>query len=221
MELDDFKASWKASQETVINQQKLSIDKLEQIMTRTTSALKEIQKRNDYWYKLGTTVCTALIVILLVDLVIFYFAAGRENFFREKLLPVIIMLVFAVTTIWIYRRQQQIFDVPVNENIKETLHKMLTDFKRFYFLYISVYSVLFPVYFYALMVFFSAGIGKLADQNITIKHIADRLSLSVTNKAELCIGLAIICLIISHLFYKAKYFRYIKILQLNLKELEA
>jgi Ca2+/Na+ antiporter len=221
MELDDFKANWNTSQQAAINQQKLSTDKLDKLMTHSTTALQEIQKRNNYWYKLGMPIFSALIIILLVEMVIFYFVPGKDNVFREMLLPVSIMLVFAVVSMWIYKRHQQIFDVDVSENLRETLRKTVTDFKRFYILYILVYSVLFPAYFYALITFFTGMMRRAGAHDTFIRNTTESLSLSIPHMIALCISLTIVALLINHWYYRVKYFKYIKILQLNLKELDA
>jgi hypothetical protein len=220
MELDDFKASWNASQEEDINKQKLSTDKLEQLMKHSNSALQQIQKTNDYWYKTGVTVCTTLIAILLVEVALSLFVPDMKKSFGQSLWPILVMMVFALTTIWFYKRQQQIFAVEFNNNIKEALSKVVTDFKRFYVLYMAVYSVLFPVYIYAIFALLLGTVGKAGNAAPHINHIVNRFSLSGTGSIAVCVGLSIVCLLLSHWYYKVKYFKYIKILKLNLKEID-
>jgi hypothetical protein len=221
MELDDFKASWNASQEKDINKQKLSTDKLEQLMKNSGDALQQIQKTNDYWYKTGTTVCTVLIGILLVELILSLLVLGAKKSFGQSTWPVLVMVVFAFVSIWFYKRQQQIFDVKLDTNIKEALSKTLTDFKRFYILYMATYLVLFPLYFYALITLVAGTVFKPGNTALHVDYVSRWLTLSNTGMAEVCIGTSVVFLLLSHWYYRIKYFKYINILQTNLKELEA
>lgn len=221
MELDDFKASWNASQEKDINKQKLSTDKLQQLMENSDSALQQIQKTNNYWYKTGTTICTMLIGILLVELLLSRIVPGGKESFGQSLWPVLVMMIFALVSMWFYKRQQQIFDVKLDTNIKEALSKTLTDFKRFYILYMAVYLILFPLYFFALITLVAGTVFKPGNTALHVDYISRWLTLSSTGMAEVCIGASVVGLLVSHWYYRVKYFKYIKILQTNLKELEA
>ena len=202
MELDEFKLHWNAIQQKEIEEQKLTNETLNNLIMKTTSTLAEIQKTNAFWNKSGTAICASLIGILVVNLAISFFVPKYDQTYSQSVIPVIVMIVFAATSIWCYKRQQQIFDIRTDENLKEVLTKTLADFKRFYLLYNLIYIVLFPAYYYAFIVLFWGF-----------------LKISTINALFISTGLTVISFIINHWYYKVKYFSKIKILKDTLDEL--
>ncbi len=202
MELDEFKLHWNTIQQKEIEEQKLTNETLDKIIMKTTNTLAEIQKTNAFWNKFGTAMCGALIAILAINLVVSYFVPVYDQTYRRSVIPVMVMIVFAAASIWFYKRQERIFDIRADENLKEVLTKTLADFKRFYLLYNLVYIVLFPAYYYAFIALFMSS-----------------LKISTTYSLLICIGLTIISFIINHWYYKVKYFGKIKILKDTLDEL--
>jgi hypothetical protein len=202
MELDEFKSYWNNIQEKEIEKQKLSTEKLNQMMMKTINTLNEIQQRNAFWNKLGAGVCSALIVVLLINLALSYLIPNHDPTFRKSIIPVLIMIVYSIATIWFYKRQEQIFNVNTNENVKETLTKILADFKRFYILLNVAYLFLFPAFYYAFIKLF---MSYWVTSTYTIIWI--------------CAVVTILSFIINHWYYHLKYFKKIKVIEDNLSEL--
>ena len=202
MELDEFKLHWNTIQQKEIEEQKLTSETLDKMIMKTTNALAELQKTNAFWNKTGTAICGALIGILALNLVISFFVKAYDQSYSHSVIPVVTMMVFATASIWFYKRQERIFDIRTDENLKEVLTKILSDFKRFYMLYNLVYIVLFPAYYYAFIVFFLGF-----------------LKISTTNTLLICGGLTVISFILNHWYYHVKYFGKIKILKETLDEL--
>ncbi|MDB5133464.1 MAG: hypothetical protein JWP37_67 [Mucilaginibacter sp.] len=202
MELDEFKIFWSNIQQKEIEKQKLTAETLDTIIMKITNTLTEIQQRNAFWSKLGAGACGALIVVLLANLAMAYFIPHHSQIFGKSIMSVIIMVIFALTTVWFHKWLERIFIVNTNKSLKEVLTKMLADFKRFYLLYNIVYLFLFPAYYYAF-----------------IKLFLNRWILSPDTILLVCGGLTIISLMINHWYYKIKYFKKIKILKEDLNEL--
>ncbi|SHM75120.1 hypothetical protein [Mucilaginibacter sp. OK098] len=203
MELDDFKAHWNTIQQKEFKQQKHTPETLNPILMNATNTLGQLHERNVYWGKLGKVICTALIVMLLMILPGHYFFPDKNTTFSQAVIYVAIMIIYALVTIWVYKRQQNIFTIYRSENLKETLTKTIAEFKRFYVLMNVIYLFLYPVYFYAFLKLFINSYWAIPT-NIVLM---------------LCGALTIVSLIGSHIYYKIKYFKRIASLEADLAEL--
>jgi uncharacterized membrane protein YfcA len=206
MELDEFKAHWNSIQDNQLKQQKYTTEKLDHIIMNTTNTLNELQQKSISWNRIGKIIVTMMIGCFMIDLLLFYFLPNQGNMFSESLLYIAIMIIYGVVTIGIYEWQQQIFTMYDNENLKVTLRKTLSAFKRFYVVYNLIYFVLFPVYYYALIRFILL--------TVTIWKPSTNLILLISGL------LSIISLVGSHLYYKMKHGKKVKSLETNLRELE-
>lgn len=202
MELDDFKAHWNTIQQQELKQQKHTPETLNNIIMNATNTLGQLHEKNVYWNKLGKAICTILIIVLLLTLVGHYFFPNKGNTFGEAVIYVAIMIIYALITMWVYNRQQNIFTIYHSDNLKETLTKTIAEFKRFYVLMNVIYLFLYPVYFYAFIKLF-----------ITYWVIPTNVVLII------CGAFTIVSLIGSHIYYKIKYFRKIASLEADLAEL--
>lgn len=203
MELDDFKKYWNNIQDKEIEEQKYTTEKLDHIIMNTTNTLSELLNKSIYWNKLGKAICSMLIGALLFNLVIFYFIPRKSNTFLESLLYVAILIAYALITMWVGNKQQQIFSIYNGENLKDSLTKTLSAYKRYYIIFYLIYIVVFPAYFYAM-----------------IKLFFTYWALSTNTILIICSGGTLLALIGSHLYYRAKFAKKIKSLEINLKELE-
>ena len=208
MELDEFKSQWNKIQEKEIEKQKLTTETLDKIIMKTSTTLTEIQQRNAYWSKLGKAVCSALIVVLLINLAMSYFMSylvpTHSQIFNWSITSVIIMIIFAIVSMRFYKWLEEIFIININENLKEALARMIQNFKKYYLIYNIVYIFLFPAYYYAF-----------------IKLFMSYWAFSTGTILWVCGGLTIISFIINYWYYKIKYFKKIKALEDNLKELNS
>ncbi|MDB5090939.1 MAG: hypothetical protein JWR09_4933 [Mucilaginibacter sp.] len=202
MELDDFKAHWNTIQQQELKQQKHTPETLNNIIMNATNTLGQLHEKNVYWNNFSKVICKILIVFLLIILVEHYFFPHKEITFGETTIYVAIMIIYAVITMWVYKRQQNIFTIYHSENLKETLTKTIAEFKRFYVLMNVIYLFLYPLYFYAFIKLF-----------ITYWAIPTNIVLIV------CGALTIASLIGGHIYYKIKYFRKIESLEADLAEL--
>jgi hypothetical protein len=211
MELDEFKTYWKTIQDKEFTQQKLTKEKLDQIVMETAQTLELLQSKSTYWIKsnrinirkLRIFVIPFLLIILMNAFSMHGETAGAlATYIGSSITYLGIILMHYFTTVWIFRRQQEIFTCNNAENLKETLTKTISDFKRFYMKFNIIYLFLYPIYFYSVI--------KL----ITF-WTPPQKTLLLT-----CALLTIVTLVISHLLYKLKYSDKIKSLKANLKELE-
>jgi hypothetical protein len=213
MELDEFKTYWNTIQNKEFTQQKLTKEKLDQIIMKTANTLDYLQKDSDGWIKKNESNLKMLKGILipfsLIILVKASFMAGKTNSIGESLTYVgtslayiTIILIHYFITVWTFKRQRQIFTLNNSGNLKETLTKTIADFKRFYIRFNIIYLFLYPVYFYSVI--------KLITYWTPSTNI-----LLIT-----CALLTIVTLALGHLLYKLKYSNKIKLLEANLKELE-
>ncbi|MDB5118057.1 MAG: hypothetical protein JWQ79_3549 [Mucilaginibacter sp.] len=205
MELDEFKTHWKGIHDNELKQQKYTTEKLDHIIMNTTNTLGELRKKSIYWSKFGKISGALLIVVYLIDMFLFYFLPNQGNKFSESLLYGAIISVYAMVTIGTTEWQQQIFTMYDNENLKATLKKTLSAFKRFYIVCNLISFVLFPVFYYAAIKFFFLS--------WPIKPSANFILL-------ICGLLTIVSFLGSRLTYKMKTGKRIKTLEMNLRELE-
>jgi hypothetical protein len=211
MELDEFKTYWKTIQDKEFNQQKLTKEKLDEIVMETAQTLELLQSKSTYWIKSNRINIRKLRIFVIPFLLIILMNAFSMNgetawalatYVGSSIAYLGIILMHYFTTVWIFRRQQEIFTCNNSESLKETLTKTIGDFKRFYIRFNIIYLFLHPIYFYSVI--------KL----ITF-WTPPQKTLLLT-----CALLTIVTLVISHLLYKLKYSDKIKSLKANLKELE-
>ncbi len=217
MELDEFKTYWNTIQDKEFKKQKLTTEKLDQIIMKTTETLDYLQKKSAYWSKVSKVnkpmsqiLMGMLIPFSLIILVKASFMAGKTNsigasltYVGTSLIYMAIIVIYCYVTVWVFKRQLQIFTVNNSENLKETLRKTITDFKRFYVKFNIIYLFLYPMYYYAV-----------------IKLIIITWTPSTNNILLTCALLTIASLALGHLYYKLRYFNKVKLLEANLKELE-
>jgi hypothetical protein len=203
MELDDFKAHWNRIQEKELSKQKYTPETLNRIVMNTTNTLTEMQKKNAFWNNMAKAICPMLLVILVIFIPISYFIPNKQHTFTEALIYIAIMATFAWITLWMYDRQEKIFKIYNSENLKETLQRTIAEFKKFYITFNVVYIFLYPLYYYSMF-----------------KLLITYWVLPTQTLLLICGGLSIISLIAGHIYYKITYFKRIRTLQADLKELE-
>lgn len=214
MELDEFKTYWNSIQDKEFKKQKLTKEKLDQLIMKTTETLDYLQKKSAYWAntnKFNTQMFMGMLIpFSLIILVKAYLLAGKINsiwasltYVGTTLAYMAIILIFCLVTIWVLKRQHQIFTLNNSENLKETLTKTITDFKRFYVKFNIIYLFLYPVYYYSV-----------------IKLMITYWTPSTNMILLTCGILTIVSLLGGHLYYKIKYFNKIKLLEANLEELD-
>jgi hypothetical protein len=199
MELDELKSSWDNLQQ---QQKQLSDNSIHQIMMTTTNTINQLQQKNKFWNDFAKVICPILIVMVLINVAISYFDPARHSGTPASITYALIMILFAVVTLYMYQRQELILNSYNPGNLKDSLAKTVKDFKRFYLIYTLTYLVLYPAYFYAvikLLLFFF----HLSQRNILIT----------------CAVLSVVCLAASHIYYKLTYFKKLKSLEADLKEL--
>ena len=204
MELDEFKKHWNSIQDKELEQYKHSTQTLDHIIMNTTNTLDELKQKSVFWNKFSKMACTFLICGLLLNLGVSYFIPNRRSTFWESVLYAAMLIGYALVTLWAANRQQQIFSIYNSGDLKETLRKTLSAFKRHYILINFISLFIFPAYFYAMIKLFFFNWGLSANMILMI-----------------CVGGTVITLVSSHLYCKMKYGNKIKELEANLNELEA
>jgi len=205
MELDEFKVYWQKIQEQENEQQKHTPETLKQLIMKTTNTLSEIQRKNIFWNNFAKAVCPALIAILLVNLGINYFLPSSitGHSFLQAIPWVIIMVVFAIITMWASKKNEEIFNIDTTKNLKETLTKAISNFKRFQIVSNAIYLFLFPAYYWAFIKLLLNPYLKLTDHTTLWT----------------CIVLTIVSYIANFWYYMAKFHKRFKSMEANLKEL--
>jgi len=207
MELEEFKTHWKGIHDNELKQQEYTTEKLDHIIMNTTNTLGELQKKSTYANKRAKITGALIIGLFLIDLLLFYFLPNQGNRFSESLLYVAIISLTFIVNIGIYEWQQQIFTMYDNENLKVTLKKTLSAFKRFYIICNLISLVLLPLYFYASIKFMLVSLSIIWNPS--------------ANFILLMCGLLTIVTFISNLLtYERKHGKQIKALKVNLRELE-
>jgi len=201
MELDELKEDWNKLQQ---EQKELSIHAINQIIMNTNTTINELQQKNRYWNNLGKVIFPMLIVVLIINVIIGYFVPKPHTTFLSSVSYALIMIIFAVVSMYMYRWQEIILAYYNAGDLKASLSKTIKDFKRFYLLYNLTYLVLYPAYFYAMF--------KLL-LNVVL-HLSDNTTLIS------CAILSILSIIASHIYYRPTYFKRIRSLEADLKELD-
>lgn len=191
-------------QEQEAEQQKHSTQTLENIIMKTMATLEELQKKNAYWNSFGKAVCSALIAVLLVELAIVYFVPLEGHTFARSLPWVTVMILFAIVTMWMGNRLEQIFNVDTSKTLKESLTKTIADYRYTYRLWYIVYLFLFPAYFCAMIKLF----------------LNPYWVLSTATTIWVCMVLTVLAFAGNYWYYKSKYDNRIKMLEENLKDLD-
>ena len=213
MELDEFKTYWNTIQDKEFKKQKLTKEKLDQIIMKTTETLDYLQKKSAYWSKINKfnpqRYKGMLIPISLIILVKVFLLAVKSNtigafltYLGMSLTYIVIIVIFSLANKWTFKRQQQIFTFNDRGNLKETLTKTITDFKRFYVKFNIIYLLLYPMFYYAVI------------------KLVTYWTPSTNTLLLTCVLLTVVTLAISHLLYKVQIINKIKLLEANLKELE-
>jgi hypothetical protein len=213
MELDEFKTYWNTIQDREFTQQKLTKEKLDEIVMETADTLDYLQKKSTYWIRVNKSntkmLKGMLIPFSLIILVKAASMASKTNsigasltYAGTSLAYIAIILLHYFVTTWAFERQRQIFTINDSENLQETLTRTVTGYKRFYLQFNIVYLFLYPFYFYSII--------KL----ITYWTPSTNIILLT------CALLTILSLALGHLLYKLKYSSKIKLLEAHLKELE-
>ncbi|EOR94742.1 hypothetical protein ADIARSV_2116 [Arcticibacter svalbardensis MN12-7] len=213
MELDEFKNYWKTIQDKEFTQQELTNEKLDQIIMKTTDTLDYLQKTSAYWIRTNNTnvqkLKGLLIPFLLVIILKAFLMADKTETIEAfainigtSLIYMAIILIHYFTTVWIFKRQQEIFTLNNTKNLKETVAKIIDDFTKYYVKFNIIYMFLYPAYFYSIIKF------------ITFWTPSTNILLLT------CALLTIFTLAIGHLLHILKYSDKIKSLKTNLKELK-
>ncbi|MGY3055749.1 glucan phosphoethanolaminetransferase (alkaline phosphatase superfamily) [Pedobacter sp. UYEF25] len=207
MELDEFKAHWKTIQDNEFQQQKIPSEKLKQIIMNTTDTLGHLHSKSAYWKKFGTATNQILLgmlavvsLIMLIKGIYLHRIAG----ILESVAYLTIMVIYCIVTIWVFKRQEQIFTIYSGDNVMVTLKQTISAFRRFYLMFNIIYLFLYPAYFYAVIKLF------LPYWHPSLQTIFITCALATS-----------ISLIGGHWYYKVKFFKKLKSLEENLKYLES
>lgn len=201
MELDEFKKNWGAARREVPNQGGATREAVERIIERNTSALGELREKSAFWNRIGGW-NAALLVLLAVGYLGWQYHRGLAGAALAGKLPLVAVLVgFALFSGWTYRRQEEIFSQNTDASSREVLGRTLAAFKHYYQFTNAVFLVISPVAFYA--VFEVPGIG-----------------LSFVTSSLASVALTGFSFLLRYWYYRAVFFRRIKLMEANLRELE-
>jgi hypothetical protein len=200
MELDEFKEDWNKLQR---QQEELSTDTINQIIMNTTITIHQMQQKNQYWNKLGKVIFPMLIVILIINVIVGYFALSPHTPMLSSVSYAFIMIVFAVISMRMYLWQEKILSYYNPGDLKASLSKTIKDFKRFYLLYNLAYLILYPAYFYAMLKLLLNVMLQLSESTILISSAV----------------LSVLSIITGHIYYRLTYFKRIRSLEADLREL--
>jgi positive regulator of sigma E activity len=104
---------------------------------------------------------------------------------------------------WVSRKNEQIFTIDTSKNLKETLIKAISDFKRFQILSNAIYLFLFPVYYCAMIKLFFVQYFTLTTPTII----------------WICAALTVLSFIANFWYYRVKFHTRFKSMEANLEEL--
>ena len=207
MELDEFKAHWNTIQDKEYQQQKISPEKLKQIIMNTTDTLGQMRSKSIYWRTISKLTIKILIAVLAAVFLIILIKGIYLHRLAEALTSMaylLILVLFCMVTAWVYKRQEQLFTINNSGNVKETLKQTITAFKRFYWMVNIVYLFLYPAYYYAV-----------------IKVLIPYWHPSPQTIFITCALATVISIIGGHWYYKVKFFTKLKSLEANSKLLES
>jgi hypothetical protein len=204
MELKEFKKIWNQELEkensTTINTSEI----LNAILMNANSLMGKLNSTTLYWWKLARNTFTLLILVLLLNIGMFFlFPHKFQNL--QNALPVYSTIgVFALSTLWIYYEKAKIFEVYDSNNLKQSIENVLKRFNRWYTLSTLFYIVVFPPVFYVII-------------KITLQSF--HATLPFKTEIGYSLLLSIVSLIGNHLYYKRTYFKWLDNLKINLQEL--
>jgi hypothetical protein len=204
MELDEFKAHWKAVQQQELKQQAHTPEELDRIIVNSTSTLGELQEKSSFW-KTVSSWNSALMYLPLIGYCTLLFYRGEPSQVILGKLPLMaVVVVFSWFSNWTYKRQEAIFSETTNESLKEGIRNTLVNFKKYYRFTNLVFVVLAPIAFYAVFELF----------------LAKGLKLSLSTTLLICVALTVLSFLLRYWYYRTIFFKRIKVLEANLKELE-
>ncbi|MEO6850340.1 MAG: hypothetical protein ABI203_09880, partial [Mucilaginibacter sp.] len=155
MELDEFKTRWKTIQDKEFQQQKISPEKLEQIIMNITETLDQLHAKSVYWKKAGKLIIeifsVVLVAALLITLVKAFYTHSKISTILESIIYFTVMVLYCTVTIWLYNKQEKILAIHHNGNLKESLKQTIIAFKRFYLTCNIIYLFLYPAFYYAVI----------------------------------------------------------------------
>ena len=207
MELDEFKTHWNTIQDNELQKQKISQQKLEQIIMNATETLSQLQAKSIYWKSVGKITTRMFIgvltVVLLITLIKDFFSYNTFGGIMLSIAYFAVMVVYCVVTMWVYKKQEKIFTIYNSSNVKESLKQTINAFKRFYLMFNGIYLVLYPAFYYAII-----------KELITYWHPSVQtivITLTVVTVLSLAGG---------HWYYEVKFFKKLRLLEANLADLE-
>ncbi|MHA6248238.1 hypothetical protein ACXYMU_09905 [Pontibacter sp. CAU 1760] len=204
MELEEFKAHWKAVQQEDIIQQEHTPETLNQIIINTTNTMGELQEKSSYWRTFGSWNSGLMLLLVIVYCSMLYYRGEAVQTILDKLPLITIIVVFALFSNWVYKRQEEIFSATTNESLKEGIRNTLLNFKRYYRFTNLVFLLLAPVAFYAIFELFLKG-----------------MALPLSSILLISIALTVFSFAIRYWYYRTIYFKRIKAMEANLSELES
>jgi ABC-type multidrug transport system fused ATPase/permease subunit len=206
MELDDFKAHWNTIKHIELEQQHISPKKLEQIIMNATNTFDQLHAKSVYWRRTANAIVKMLAGILAVLCLILLTKSIYQHKLSDMLAPVaylLVLVLFCIVTLWVYKRQEEIFTINSDGNVKDTIQQTLTAFNRFFRVMNIIYLFLYPAYYYSVI--------KLL---MPYWH-ADMQSVFIT-----CALATVASLAGGYWYYKVKFFKKLQSLKENLKDLE-
>jgi len=204
MELKDFKQIWNEELENesrvIINTSGMQND----ILMNTNSLLGKLNRTTLYWWKLTRNTFTLLILVLLLNIAMFFLFPNKFQNLRNALPVYGIIGLFALSTLWIYYKKARIFEVNDSDSLKRSIENTLKRFNRWYTLSTLLYIVVFPPVFYVII-------------KITLQSF--HIILPFKTEIGYSLLLSIVSLIGNHIYYKRTYFKWLGNLKNNLQEL--
>jgi hypothetical protein len=203
MELDEFKKYWTAAQQEDYKQQKHTTEAIDKIIMNATNTLGELKEKSIFWNRIGGWNSAIMIILVAVHIALLLYR-GKEGQGLAGKLPLIGILVgFAWFSRWTYQRQEQIFSANTHQSLKAALSATILDFKRYYRFTNSIFLVISPLAFYAVFALLPGKPG-----------------MSWTAMVSLSCALTGFSFLIRFWYYKVVYFKRIKAMEANLRELE-
>ncbi|KAA3437660.1 hypothetical protein [Rufibacter hautae] len=203
MDLDEFKKRWGATQKEGPDQQGHTREAIDRIIKGNTYSLGELREKSAFWNRIGGW-NSALMVLLAVGFLVWQYHRGMAGAALAGKLPLVAVLIgFALFSSWTYRRQEEIFTENTDASSTEALRRTLSEFRRYYRFTNTVFLIISPVAFYAMFAVF-----------------LDRLVLSLGAVVLASAALTGFSFLLRYWYYRAIYFRRIKAMEANLRELE-
>jgi hypothetical protein len=203
MELDEFKKRWGSVRQEEPEQLGHTREVIDGIIRSNTNSLGELREKSAFWNRIGGW-NSALMILLAVGYLVWQYQRGIEVLALAWKLPLVAVLVgFALFSRWTYSRQEEIFSENTDASSREALRKILSDFKRYYRFTNIVFLIISPVAFYAVFEVFLQGSG-----------------LSLTKTMLVATALTGLSFLFRYWYYKAVYFKRIRAIESNLRELE-